>query len=56
MENRNDSHLQLSQIRLMEESGIPELEEREEEGVVHEHPRHRGDYYWGAKPIKPIHF
>ena len=56
MENRNDSHLQLSQIRLMEESGIPELEEGEEDGVAHEHPRHRGDYYWRTKPIKPIQF
>ena len=40
----------------MEESGIPELEEGEEDGVADEHPRHRGDYYWLAKPIKPIHF
>ena len=38
MENRNDSHLQLSQIRSMEESGIPQLEEREEDGVADEHP------------------
>ena len=36
MENRNDSHLQLSQIRSMEESGIPQLEEREEDGVADE--------------------
>ena len=27
------------------ESGIPELEEREEDGVADEHPRHRADYY-----------
>ena len=45
MENRNDSHLQLSQIRSTEESGIPELEEGEEDGVADDHPRHRGDYY-----------
>ena len=45
MENRNDSRLQLSRIRSMEESGIPELEEGEEEGVADDHPRHRGDYY-----------
>ena len=37
MENRNDSHLQRSQIRSTEESGIPELEEGEEDGVAHEH-------------------
>ena len=45
MENRNDSHLQRSQIRSTEESGMPELEEGEEDGVADEHPHHRGDYY-----------
>ena len=45
MDNRNDSHLQRSQMRSMEESGIPQLEEREEDGVADEQPRHRGDYY-----------
>ncbi|KAL5506731.1 hypothetical protein EMCRGX_G008463 [Ephydatia muelleri] len=33
--------LQRSQIRSTEESGIPELEEGEEDGVADEHPRHR---------------
>ena len=51
MENRNDSHLQRSRMRSMEESGIPELEEGEEDGVADEHSRHRGDYYWRVKPI-----